>query len=154
MKTLHVSVPDQEVRLYKDGQLQLSLPVSTSKFGIGSEEGSNCTPLGTFQICEKYGASSPEGTIFQGRKPTGRWNPGDETDNDLVLTRIFRLESHEPSIQNTYQRYIYFHGTNQEDLIGSPASHGCIRLKNKDISSLYPQVSVGTPVTISNSSFS
>lgn len=154
MKTLHVSVPDQELRLYEHGQVMISLPVSTSKFGLGSEEGSNRTPLGTFRICEKYGAKSLEGTIFKGRKPEGLWNVGDEAEKDLVLTRIFRLESEEPGLENTYQRYIYFHGTNQEALIGTPASHGCIRLKNNDISSLFSQVPVGTSVVITNTSFS
>lgn len=154
MKSLHVSVPDQEVRLYDGDELLLSLPASTSKFGIGSEEGSNRTPLGQFRICEKYGSKAPERTIFKGRKPQGTWSPEEETPNDLVLSRIFRLESKEQGIENTYLRYIYFHGTNQEALIGSPASHGCIRLKNSDITSLFPQVPVGTPVHILNTSFS
>lgn len=154
MRTLQVSIPDQEVRLYEGEKIQLSLPVSTSKFGLGSEEGSNRTPLGIFRICEKYGERAPEGTIFKGRKPEGLWSHGDEVEDDLVLTRIFRLESDEPENDNTYQRYIYFHGTNQESLIGTPASHGCIRLKNKDISALFTQVPVGTPVIISDSSFS
>lgn len=154
MKTLRVSIPDQEVRLYEDETLILSLPASTSKFGIGSEEGSNRTPLGQFRICEKYGSKAPEGTIFKGRKPIGIWSEGQETTEDLVLTRIFRLESNEPGIQNTYQRYIYFHGTNQQELVGQPASHGCIRLKNQDIAQLFDQVPVGTLVQISDTSFS
>ena len=132
----------------------LTLPASTSKFGLGTEEGSNRTPLGQFRICEKYGSNAPEGTIFKGRKPHGVWSPDQETPEDLVLSRIFRLESTEPGLENTYLRYIYFHGTNQETLIGSPASHGCIRLKNSDITTLFDQVPVGTPVHISNTSFS
>ena len=154
MKSLHVSVPDQEVRLYDGEQLLTTLPASTSKFGLGTEEGSNKTPLGTFRVCEKYGSRAPEGTIFKGRKPEGRWSPGEVTENDLVLTRIMRLESTATDLANTYLRYIYFHGTNQEDLIGNPASHGCIRLKNKDIATLFAQIPVGTPVHISNDSFS
>ena len=153
MKSLHVSVPDQEVRLYDDGTLVSSFPASTSKFGLGTEEGSNRTPLGQFRVCEKYGTNAPERTIFKGRKPHGVWSPDEETPDDLVLSRIFRLESTEAGLENTYLRYIYFHGTNQEALIGSPASHGCIRLKNSDITCLYDQVPVGTPVHISNNSF-
>ena len=150
MKSLHVSIPEQKVRLFEHGKLLLTLPASTSKFGLGSEEGSNCTPLGTFRICEKYGTQAPEGTIFKGRKPSGVWTPDEPSEQDYVLTRIFRLESSEAGITNTYQRYIYFHGTNQENLIGQPASHGCIRLNNSDIASLYPLIPVGTPVYISN----
>lgn len=154
MKSLHVSVPDQEVRLYDGDQLLTSLPASTSKFGLGTEEGSNKTPLGTFRVCEKYGARAPEGTIFKGRKPEGQWNPGETSEEDLVLSRILRLESTDPKLKNTYQRYIYFHGTNQETRIGNPASHGCIRLKNTDIAQLFSQVPVGTPVHILNHPFS
>ncbi len=154
MKSLHVSIPDQELRLYQGDNLLSSYPVSTSKFGLGIEEGSNKTPLGNFRICEKYGSRAPTGTIFKGRKPQGVWQLGHQPDQDFVLTRIFRLESLEPKLANTYQRYIYFHGTNQEDLIGSPASHGCIRLKNTEIIDLFSQVPVGTPVHISNHSFS
>ena len=153
-KHLEVSVPAQEVRLYAGEELLMSFPVSTSKFGLGSEEGSNKTPLGTFRICEKYGTNAPKGTIFKGRKPEGIWNPEKDLQSDQVLTRIFRLESKERGLENTYLRYIYFHGTNQESRIGSPASHGCIRLSNRDIISLYPQVSVGTTVHIFNHLFS
>lgn len=154
MKSLHVSIADQEVRLHDDGEVILTLPASTSKFGVGTEEGSHRTPLGQFRICEKYGSLAPEGTIFKGRKPCGIWSPKEEGDQDLVLTRIFRLESDQPGLENTYQRYIYFHGTNQQARIGQPASHGCIRLKNADIIRLFPLVPVGTPVSIFFHSFS
>ena len=83
MKSLHVSIPDQEVRLFDGEQLLATLPASTSKFGLGTEEGSNKTPLGTFRVCEKYGARASEGTIFKGRKPEGRWSPGEVTEQDL-----------------------------------------------------------------------
>ncbi|MDF2636407.1 MAG: spore cortex-lytic enzyme [Pelosinus sp.] len=40
------------------------------------------------------------------------------------------------------------HGTNQPWSIGNYASHGCIRMRNKDIEELYEWVPVGTPVRI------
>ena len=43
---------------------------------------------------------------------------------------------------------IGFHGTNQENLIGEAVSHGCVRMRNKDIQALYQQVNVGTTVKI------
>lgn len=150
MKSIHVSVPRQEVTLSDGDTLLWRASASTSRFGLGTIEGSNCTPLGTFRICEKYGGRAPLGTIFQGRKPIGTWSPGDIVEEDLVLTRIFRLEGLESGLENTYSRYIYFHGTNQESLIGSPASHGCVRLTNQDMATLYSQVPVGTLVTITN----
>ncbi len=154
MKTLIVSVPAQEVRLYDNGEPVNSWPASTSQFGLGTEEGSNKTPLGKFRICEKYGGRAREGTIFKGRKASGHWSSSDEVDSDLVLTRILRLEGISSEVTNTYLRYIYFHGTNQENLIGHPSSHGCIRLRNSDITTLYSLVSVGTLVEIRNTSFS
>jgi lipoprotein-anchoring transpeptidase ErfK/SrfK len=38
--------------------------------------------------------------------------------------------------------------TNREDLIGTPASHGCIRLRNADIAELFDLVPEGTQVVI------
>lgn len=150
MKTLSVSVENQSLALLDSQQEVIcQVPISTSKFGIGAEEGSNKTPLGTFRVCEKYGSQAELNTIFKGRKPIGIWSPEQISEEDLVLTRIIRLEGLEDGNDNTYQRYIYLHGTNQEGLIGSKASHGCIRLRNKDIKKLFPLIPVGTPVSIS-----
>jgi len=46
------------------------------------------------------------------------------------------------------QAQIGFHGTNQEDLIGEAVSHGCVRMRNKDIEALYEKVDIGATVTI------
>ena len=151
MRTLTVSIPEQEVKLHQGSQLLATYPVSTSKFGLGTEEGSNKTPLGEFRICEKYGTHAPELTVFKGRKAQGVWTSDNPIERDYVLTKILRLEGSQPGLENTYGRYIYFHGTNQEELIGTPASHGCIRLRNADMSTLFTQVSVGTTVRIQNS---
>lgn len=40
------------------------------------------------------------------------------------------------------------HGTNKPESIGTAASHGCIRMRNRDVEKLYPFVSQGTIVTI------
>jgi lipoprotein-anchoring transpeptidase ErfK/SrfK len=40
------------------------------------------------------------------------------------------------------------HGTDQPESIGHSVSHGCVRLRNEDIETLYQMVSVGTPVFI------
>ena len=49
---------------------------------------------------------------------------------------------------DSYKRYIYVHGTSEEGKIGSPASHGCIRMKNKDVIDLFNEVAIGTFVLI------
>lgn len=45
------------------------------------------------------------------------------------------------------------HGTTKESSIGRAASHGCIRMHNKDVKELYNIVPIGTPVIIKNGSF-
>lgn len=40
------------------------------------------------------------------------------------------------------------HGTDAPESIGHSVSHGCVRLRNEDIDTLYPMVEVGTPVYI------
>ncbi|MEN3940712.1 L,D-transpeptidase [Prosthecobacter sp. SYSU 5D2] len=146
---IEVSVATQRLVLW-DGIHQVkSWPCSTSKFGLGYTEGSNKTPLGGFVIREKHGDSAPSGTIFKSRQPVGQWTPEMVTPDDLVLTRILWLDGVEKRNANTFQRYIYIHGTNDERSIGRPASHGCVRLKNADVMELYDLVPLGTAVWIS-----
>lgn len=45
------------------------------------------------------------------------------------------------------------HGTTQQETIGRAASHGCIRMYNKDVKELYNIVPAGTPVIIVNGCF-
>jgi len=49
---------------------------------------------------------------------------------------------------DSYERCIYIHGTAEEHLIGRPASHGCIRMRNRDIIELFALVPGGTLVKI------
>ena len=41
---------------------------------------------------------------------------------------------------DTFDRYIYIHGTNQEHLLGQPVSHGCIRMANRDVAELFDAI--------------
>jgi len=145
--SLHVNVPRQTLEIRESGQVLREFPISTSRFGLGSEPGSFKTPLGKFAVSEKHGAGAPLGAHFVSRQFTGNIaSPGG--DEDLVLTRILWLEGLEPGNANTKDRYIYIHGTNQEHLIGTPASHGCVRMKNADICELYDLIPEGTSVEI------
>ncbi|MEZ0389984.1 MAG: L,D-transpeptidase family protein [Verrucomicrobium sp.] len=145
---LEVSVATQTLRLWDGTRVVKSWPCSTSKFGIGFQEGSNRTPLGAFRVMEKHGNGAPLHTIFKSRQPVGEWTPGDKVDADLILARILWLEGAEERNANTKERYVYIHGTNQEELIGRIGSHGCIRMKNLDVVELYDIIDVGTPVYI------
>ena len=145
--SLHVSIRDQQLTLKSGKQSVRTYPVSTSRFGLGSEEGSMKTPLGQFRIAEKFGADAPVGTVFKNREPVG-FQDEHPPDDDLVLSRILWLEGLEGHNANTRDRFIYIHGTNHEYKIGEPASHGCIRMRNSDVIRLFDAVEAGTEVHI------
>jgi lipoprotein-anchoring transpeptidase ErfK/SrfK len=149
MTTVRVSIAQQTVEVIEHGRRIWAAPVSTARAGTGCQEGSLQTPLGRFTVAEKIGDGAPLGAIFKSRVPTGEiWTPGQRMEEDLILTRILWLDGAEPHNANTKARYIYFHGTNHEAEIGTPASHGCIRLRNADMLHLFDLVAPGTPVEI------
>lgn len=146
-RSIVVDVAAQMLHVLDGRKTIAEFPISTSKFGIGSEEGSLKTPTGRFRIARKIGGTAPLWTIFRARKNTGRRaRPGGR--GDFVLTSILTLDGLESHNANTLARYIYIHGTNQERLIGRPASHGCIRLRNADMAALYRLVKKGGLVRI------
>ena len=146
--SLHVSVARQELSVRDAaGAVLRRYPVSTSRFGVGTEPGSLRTPPGAFRVAEKFGGGEPLGAVFKSRRPTGENGLG-AADDDLVLTRILWLEGAEAANANTRGRYIYIHGTNHEARIGQPASHGCVRMRNADVAELYELIPVGSSVRI------
>ena len=145
--TIEISIQDQALRVYRNDQRVAEYVISTAANGVGFEEGSYCTPTGQFEIREKVGDGEKSGTIFKARQPVGHWD-GEPCEDDLVLTRIIRLHGLDPENANTMDRYIYIHGTNQEDRLGQPASCGCIRMTNVDIVDLFNRVEVGDCVAI------
>ena len=145
---IRISVADQRLDLLSGDVGLSSYPVSTSRFGLGSEEGSMKTPLGRFKIGEKIGDNVPIKTVFRSRIPLAP-NDAPQPSDDLVLTRILWLDGLEEHNANTRERFIYIHGTNHEEEIGQPASHGCIRMKNADLIALFDQVPLGAEVVIS-----
>ena len=144
---LRIDATRQLLEVFLNGKVCKSYPVSTSRFGLGSEAGSNKTPLGWFAVCKKIGADAAAGAVFRSREPTGEiaLQGGEE---DLVLTRILWLDGLQEVNANTRERYIYIHGTNQEALLGTPVSHGCVRMSNADIAECFDEIPEGTPVEI------
>ena len=131
-------------------------PVSTSRYGLGQHQGSFQTPVGLHRIAQKIGDGEPPGRVFKARIPTElQCFPGDESvEEDVITSRILWLEGLEPDINqgaevDSFQRYIYIHGTSDEAHIGQPASIGCIRMKNVDVIELFAQVAQGDLVVIS-----
>lgn len=142
-----MDVATQTLRVMDGRKVAASFPVSTSKFGLGCEEGSYRTPTGRFVVHQKIGRGAPAWTLFRSRQNTGTIAaPGG--DEDHVLTRILTLDGLGRANANSLRRYIYIHGTNREDLIGRPASHGCVRMRNADMIALHDMIEEGTPVTI------
>jgi len=146
---LHISVASQRLRwLRTDAALDFS--ISTSRFGAGCGDGSQRTPLGLHRIEEKIGAGCAPGTVFVGRRTVAE--PPADTD-DLITTRILWLSGLEPGRNSgpgcdSYDRYIYIHGTPHTQLLGTPASMGCIRMSDGDVVRLFDGVVLHTPVLI------
>lgn len=145
--SVDISIRDQQLTVTRDGETVRSYPISSSRFGIGTQEGSFKTPTGNFRIAQKIGGDVPHGTIFRSRVALGPEDPLPSTD-DLVMSRILWLDGIDDHNANTRDRFIYIHGTKHEDKIGSPASHGCIRMRNTDVVELFELVDETTAVVI------
>ena len=105
------------------------------------------TPTGRFRVAEKIGEGLPGDTVFQSRVPLQPGDPLPPTE-DLVMSRILWLDGLEEHNANTRDRFIYIHGTKHEDKIGSPDSHGCVRMRNTDVAELFALVDEGTQIII------
>lgn len=143
-----VSVHDQRMLLVRDGEPVKTYRISTSKFGLGDQPGSNCTPTGRLQVARKIGDGAPQGAVFKNRRPTGEVIAPNSPGRDPVVTRILWLSGTEPNNRNTYRRTIYIHGTPEENRLGSPASYGCIRMASKDVADLYDRIGHGADVFV------
>lgn len=144
---IYVHIPSQTLDILDEEKLLRRYVISSSRHGLGSEPGSNRTPVGRFRIAEKHGDGAEPGMVFVSRQPTGQI--GNEDDpKDHVQTRILWLDGLEETNANTYDRYVYIHGTNAESRLGLPASEGCIRMSNSDVIDLYDLIEAGTEVVI------
>ncbi len=146
-RSIHVSIRDQQLTLLEGETPIRRYPVSTSRFGIGTEEGTFKTPTGNFRVAQKIGHGMPSGTVFRGRIPLNPNDPLPATE-DLVMSRILWLDGVDADNANTRERFIYVHGTKHEDKIGMRDSHGCVRLRNADVIELFDLVDEGMSVVI------
>lgn len=154
---IEVDISEQRLYLIENSLIKASYPISTSKYGEGSIENSFKTPLGEHSIKEMIGEEAEINTIFTSRINTNRSatiiDQFEDTDNDYVTSRIMWLDGEEEGFNkggnvDSYRRYIYIHGTHEEGLIGTKASHGCIRMFNYDVIELFNLVNIGTKVLI------
>ncbi len=155
---IQIHVPSQTLTLHDPHRrLLLRTLVATGKNGVGELNGSEQTPRGWHVIRAKIGASLAAGAVLVGRRPTGEvYTPAMRAEfpqRDWILTRILWLSGLEPGRNrlgqvDTMRRYIYIHGCPDEDAMGIPSSHGCIKMRNSEIIGLYERVPAGTRVQI------
>lgn len=156
-----INIAKQNLCLYEHNAEISQYQVSTAKNGIGSRQDSGCTPLGEHIIAQKIGGDQPINSVFVGRVPTNEVYSADfgklHPERDWILSRILWLAGLEEGINkgcndkggcDTYQRYIYIHGTPDDEAMDMPLSHGCVRMRNQDIIELYEKVDEGITVSI------
>ncbi|MDX2186863.1 MAG: L,D-transpeptidase [Opitutaceae bacterium] len=151
---MHISC--QAMQFFKHDTLVRTYVISTSSRPPSNVRNSLGTPRGLHEIAERIGAEQPAGMVFKSRTPTGFHYSElgeQEQQGNLVTSRILWLRGLEAGINlggevDTYERYIYVHGTNHEDRLGSPQSAGCVLMSNREIVDLYEEVRRGDHVLI------
>lgn len=155
---INIYLATQHLEVLNDaGKMLHHYPVSTAKNGAGEIKDSGCTPRGKHIIRAKIGANCPENTVFVRRRPTGEiYTPAlaaQFPQRDWILTRILWLTGCESGFNrggncDTLRRFIYLHGTPDSAAMGVPQSHGCIRMRNRDIIDLFQQTRCGMTVNL------
>ena len=149
---LVILIEKQEMALLEKGKISAVFAISTSKNTPSCLADSYGTPTGLHAVADKIGADTPEGTVFKGRVPTGQVSPED-AERNLITSRILRLRGLEIGKncgvgRDSYDRYIYIHGSNHEDRIGKPFSGGCVEMLNADVIELFDLVDEGDLIWI------
>mgnify|MGYP001816575486 FL=1 len=154
---VEISIADQRLRMSRDGEVRMDCSIATARNGPGEVMDSECTPRGWHQVRARIGDGCPVNTIFVGRRPTGEiYRPEMRSrypGRDWILTRILWLCGQEPGRNrfgrvDTMRRYIYIHGCPDDDPMGIPSSHGCIKMRNHEVIRLFDEIPAGTPVRI------
>ena len=156
-EVLFVNITEQKMYYIKEGGIVKTYVISSSSYGVGNKAGSNKTPIGLHKVKQKFGEETPIngkmiGRVFYGDIAT-IYTDNTKSKTDDVCSRILWLVGLEEGLNkgegiDSYNRYIYIHGTSEEGRLGKPASHGCIRMKNKEVIELYEKVKIGTLVLI------
>lgn len=160
--TIEISIADQALRFSAEDRCYL-FDVSTALNGVGERNGSGCTPRGWHRVVARIGDGLPINAVFVGRRFTGEvYSPAlaeQHPSRDWILSRILWLQGLEIGRNrmgnvDSMRRYIYIHGTPDKEPMGRPESHGCVRMRNEDLLTLFDLVPAGTRVWIQEHSFS
>lgn len=158
-KFIYVAAKRQRLYLIDGDSIVKSYRISTAENGIGNLSGSYQTPEGLHKVAEKVGDGLPLNTVIKSKIPTNQkvvpLEKAIKDDTDYITTRVIHLRGLEDGVnagenKDSYSRGIFIHGTQEEGLLGTAASKGCIRMSNKDIIDLFNSVEVGTFVIILN----
>ena len=142
-----VNTSNQKIYLFKSNELIFESDISTSLYGLGCQINSNKTPTGLHIVASMLGRKLPAGTLFKNRIPTSKIIKHIPKDNqDYITSRIIRLSGLEDGINkggdvDTFDRYIYIHGTPHIGKLGTPESHGCIRMSDNNVIKLFDLIS-------------
>jgi lipoprotein-anchoring transpeptidase ErfK/SrfK len=156
-EVLFVSVSEQKMYHIEKDKILNSYIISSSSYGVGNKVGSNKTPLGLHKVKDKFGNETPLNGRMVGRVFYGQiaqvYSDTTRSKTDDITSRILWLDGLEDELNkgegiDSYKRFIYIHGTSEEGRLGTPASHGCIRMKNKAVIELYDKINIGTLVLI------
>jgi hypothetical protein len=154
---VRISLAEQRLRLQRGDEQLMDVAVSTAARGGGEQMDSLCTPRGWHVIRARIGAGAPVNTVFVGRRPSGElYAPplrAAAPERDWILTRILWLSGLEPGRNrlgavDTMRRFVYIHGAPDDVPMGVPGSHGCVRMRNADVTRLFDAVAAGTRVLI------
>lgn len=154
---LYIGINRQKLYCFSDSKLKDVFSVSTSESGAGNLFSSNKTPTGLHLIKDKIGENAPIGTLFKNKKNTGKvvkiHNEQLENSIDEITSRVLVLSGKESGVNkgkkvDTFARCIYIHGTSDEESIGKPKSHGCVRMRNSDVINLFDVVNEGMLVVL------
>ena len=160
-RLLVVRIETQTMQFRRSGELVASYVISTSKRPPSNAKDSLGTPSGLHTIAERIGGGQPPGMVFKARVSTGRHFselPDADQHPNLITSRILRLRGLEPGVNagrtpdgdvvDSHERYIYIHGTNHENRLGTPQSAGCVLMGNREIVELFEDVRTGDLVWI------
>lgn len=156
---IYVGIKRQKLYYIENGEITLEFEVSTAKQGAGCKKGSEKTPIGLHEVRHKFGDDVPMGGIFNHKRYSGDIATINQSEtainDDHILTRVMSLRGLEEGINkgegvDSYARAIYIHGTADEGLIGKPASHGCVRMRNDDVVTLFNAIEEGVNVILFN----
>ena len=149
-RVIIVSIADQTLTLLNEGQIERVFPISTSKNPPSCLADSYGTPTGLHKLGDKIGDGEPVGMVFKGRLPIKHYSKfsQEEQTANLITTRIIRIQGLEPGKNlgtgcDSYERYVYIHGTNHEDRIGQPFSGGCVEMLNRDVVEFFDTIKEG-----------